>query len=112
MHAACFSSNKMPFTFSIQSVHCDTSVDHTTIWYYISAGACGFGEYGRAMNWYDGRVAGVSDLWRNGAGCGTCYQVLTFLSLINFFSINNRLMFLIKVVKRGFIVNEAKYLYI
>ncbi|KAG4930464.1 hypothetical protein AAZX31_17G143300 [Glycine max] len=43
--------------------------------YGTPTGACGFGEYGRAMNWYDGRVAGVSDLWRNGAGCGTCYQV-------------------------------------
>jgi len=44
---------------------------------YVVAGACGFGEYGRKMNWYDGRVAGVSGLWRNGAGCGTCYQVRT-----------------------------------
>ncbi|KAK7330824.1 hypothetical protein VNO77_25028 [Canavalia gladiata] len=36
-------------------------------------GACGFGEYGRMMN--NGNVAAVSGLWRNGAGCGTCYQV-------------------------------------
>lgn len=59
-------------------------VDHITIWYYILAGACGFGEYGRKMNWYGGRVAGVSGLWRNGAGCGTCYQVPTFLFLFSF----------------------------
>ncbi|KAG4378991.1 hypothetical protein GLYMA_17G147400v4 [Glycine max] len=38
-------------------------------------GACGFGEFGRLMDGYGGRVAGVSGLWRNGAGCGTCYQV-------------------------------------
>ncbi|KAG5028371.1 Expansin-like B1 [Glycine soja] len=35
-------------------------------------GACGFGEYGRTVN--DGSVAGVSRLWRNGSGCGACYQ--------------------------------------
>ncbi|RDX71116.1 Expansin-like B1 [Mucuna pruriens] len=43
--------------------------------YGTPTGACGFDEYGRRMNWYDGSVAGVSGLWRNGAGCGTCYQV-------------------------------------
>ncbi|XP_061354821.1 expansin-like B1 [Gastrolobium bilobum] len=36
-------------------------------------GACGFGEYGKTVN--DGSVAGVSRLWRNGSGCGACYQV-------------------------------------
>ncbi|KAK9274524.1 hypothetical protein L1049_021773 [Liquidambar formosana] len=36
-------------------------------------GACGFGEYGRTV--YDGNVAGVSRLYRNGTGCGGCYQV-------------------------------------
>ncbi|KAH9776971.1 expansin-like B1 [Citrus sinensis] len=36
-------------------------------------GACGFGGYGRNVN--DANVAGVSRLWNNGAGCGTCYQV-------------------------------------
>ncbi|OIV94089.1 hypothetical protein TanjilG_05469 [Lupinus angustifolius] len=36
-------------------------------------GACGFGEYGKTIN--DGSVAGVSRLWRNGSGCGACYQV-------------------------------------
>lgn len=48
--------------------------------YYVSGGACGFGEYGRTVN--DGSVAGVSRLWRNGSGCGACYQVLFFLFLI------------------------------
>ncbi|KAJ4712641.1 Expansin-like like [Melia azedarach] len=36
-------------------------------------GACGFGEYGRTVN--DANVAGVSRLWKNGTGCGACYQV-------------------------------------
>ncbi|OAY60124.1 expansin-like B1 [Manihot esculenta] len=36
-------------------------------------GACGFGEYGRKVN--DANVAGVSKLYKNGTGCGACYQV-------------------------------------
>lgn len=36
-------------------------------------GACGYGEYGREIN--GGRVTGVSKLYRNGYGCGACYQV-------------------------------------
>ncbi|XP_047323385.1 expansin-like B1 [Impatiens glandulifera] len=36
-------------------------------------GACGYGEYGRTIN--VANVAGVSRLWRNGTGCGACYQV-------------------------------------
>ncbi|WCJ25771.1 expansin-like B1 [Euphorbia peplus] len=36
-------------------------------------GACGFGEYGRTIN--DANVAGVSKLYKNGTGCGGCYQV-------------------------------------
>ncbi|KAG8659516.1 expansin-like B1 [Manihot esculenta] len=37
------------------------------------SGACGFGEYGRTVN--DANVAGVSRLYKNGTGCGACYQV-------------------------------------
>ncbi|KAA8522167.1 hypothetical protein F0562_012840 [Nyssa sinensis] len=36
-------------------------------------GACGFGEYGRTVN--GGQVSGVSRLYKNGTGCGACYQV-------------------------------------
>ncbi|XP_068306597.1 expansin-like B1 [Pyrus communis] len=36
-------------------------------------GACGYGEYGRKVN--DGHVSAVSRLYRNGTGCGACYQV-------------------------------------
>ncbi|XP_021765784.1 expansin-like B1 [Chenopodium quinoa] len=36
-------------------------------------GACGYGEYGRSAN--DGYVAGVHRPYKNGTGCGGCYQV-------------------------------------
>uniref|UniRef100_A0A2N9GP43 Expansin-like CBD domain-containing protein n=1 Tax=Fagus sylvatica TaxID=28930 RepID=A0A2N9GP43_FAGSY len=32
----------------------------------------GFGEFGRTVN--DGYVSGVARLYRNGTGCGGCYQ--------------------------------------
>ncbi|CAA3023010.1 expansin-like B1 [Olea europaea subsp. europaea] len=35
-------------------------------------GACGFGEYGTFVN--NGEITGVSRLYRNGTGCGACYQ--------------------------------------
>ncbi|KAL5551348.1 hypothetical protein UlMin_001524 [Ulmus minor] len=41
--------------------------------YGTPTGACGFGEYGRTVN--DGMVSGVSRLYKNGSGCGACYQV-------------------------------------
>ncbi|KAB1216288.1 Expansin-like B1 [Morella rubra] len=41
--------------------------------YGTPSGACGFGEFGRTVN--DGYVSGVSRLYRNGTGCGACYQV-------------------------------------
>ncbi|KAI3441941.1 uncharacterized protein J3R85_002004 [Psidium guajava] len=41
--------------------------------YGTPTGACGYGEDGRIMN--DGYVTGVSRLYRNGSGCGACYQV-------------------------------------
>ncbi|KAK8996517.1 hypothetical protein V6N11_081788 [Hibiscus sabdariffa] len=37
------------------------------------SGACGYGEYGRTVN--DANVAGASSLYKNGTGCGACYQV-------------------------------------
>ncbi|XP_058106576.1 expansin-like B1 [Magnolia sinica] len=37
------------------------------------SGACGFGEYGRKIN--SGNVGAVAKLYRNGIGCGACYQV-------------------------------------
>ncbi|XP_058106575.1 expansin-like B1 [Magnolia sinica] len=37
------------------------------------SGACGFGEFGRNIN--GGDVSAVAKLYRNGTGCGACYQV-------------------------------------
>lgn len=36
-------------------------------------GACGYKTYGSTVN--NGEVSGVSYLYRNGTGCGACYQV-------------------------------------
>ncbi|KAJ0961628.1 hypothetical protein J5N97_001125 [Dioscorea zingiberensis] len=38
-----------------------------------SSGACGYGDFGRDIN--GGVVSAVSRLYRNGGGCGACYQV-------------------------------------
>ena len=66
------------------------------------------------MDGYGGRVAGVSGLWRNGAGCGTCYQVLIF-SLIFFSTISFLfLQFISRVshlpMKQNIHVGTNKYL--
>lgn len=37
------------------------------------SGACGFGTFGATIN--GGDVSAASDLYRNGLGCGACYQV-------------------------------------
>ncbi|KAH7514260.1 hypothetical protein FEM48_Zijuj11G0069900 [Ziziphus jujuba var. spinosa] len=41
--------------------------------YGTPGGTCGYGGYGKTVNF--GNVAGVSRLYKNGSGCGACYQV-------------------------------------
>ncbi|KAJ0961622.1 hypothetical protein J5N97_001119 [Dioscorea zingiberensis] len=38
----------------------------------LKGGACGYGDFGRDIN--GGDVGAVSRLYRNGSGCGACYQ--------------------------------------
>ncbi|KAK7309090.1 hypothetical protein RJT34_05557 [Clitoria ternatea] len=55
------------FTHS-RAAYYPNSEDHGT-----DVGACGFGSFGATIN--GGDVSAASDLYRNGVGCGACYQV-------------------------------------
>ncbi|KAJ0970716.1 hypothetical protein J5N97_018675 [Dioscorea zingiberensis] len=47
--------------------------DHSQCGEGNAGGACGYGDFGRDINGRD--VSAVSRLYRNGSGCGACYQV-------------------------------------
>ncbi|MBA0584282.1 hypothetical protein Gorai_015103, partial [Gossypium raimondii] len=58
---------------------CSNCFTHSRAAYYPNSdeqgtdvGACGFGSFGATIN--GGDVSAVSDLYRNGVGCGACYQ--------------------------------------
>lgn len=68
-----------------------------------STGACGYGEYGRTVN--NGEVTGASKLYRNGTGCGACYQVIKLYRVFCSWYVNKR-SFLIR-----FIVIESRKRY-
>lgn len=44
----------------------------------FAAGACGYKDYGKTIN--GGEVSGVSRLFKNGTGCGACYQVILLVA--------------------------------
>ncbi|OVA02496.1 Expansin/pollen allergen [Macleaya cordata] len=59
---------------------CNDCFVHSRAAYYPNSdekgtedGACGFGKFGATIN--GGDVSAASDLYRDGVGCGACYQV-------------------------------------
>ena len=52
-----------------------------------TVGRCGYGTFGATIN--DGDVSAVSDLYRDGVGCGACYQVSLNLNIKAYQSRNN-----------------------
>ena len=46
----------------------------TVLLVVITVGACEYGTFGATIN--GGDVSAASDLYRDGVGCGACYQVM------------------------------------
>ncbi|KAK6251004.1 Expansin [Theobroma cacao] len=63
-----------------EAATCSNCFTHSRAAYYPNSdehgtdvGACGFGSFGATIN--GGDVSTASELYRNGVGCGACYQV-------------------------------------
>ncbi|KAJ4715881.1 Expansin-like protein [Melia azedarach] len=67
------------FLFSSSATACDRCVHQTKVSYFskasaLSSGACGYGSL--AIGFNGGHLAaGVSSLYKDGAGCGACFQI-------------------------------------
>nr|GFD18659.1 expansin-like B1 [Tanacetum cinerariifolium] len=70
--------------YVLNTAQADTSASgsfiHSRAAYYpdsddkgTESGRCGYGSFGATIN--NGYVADASDLYRDGVGCGACYQV-------------------------------------
>ncbi|RVX00265.1 Expansin-like B1 [Vitis vinifera] len=74
LFASFFSCNRWPML-----LHAAIVFTHSRAAYYPNSdelgtetGQCGYGSFGATIN--DGDVSAASDLYRDGVGCGACYQ--------------------------------------
>lgn len=80
-HFSTFLLTTFIFTQTLSdAATCSDCFTHSRAAYYpksdeqgTSIGACGFGSFGATIN--GGDVSAASDLYRDGVGCGACYQV-------------------------------------
>ncbi|KAL5862561.1 hypothetical protein ACOSQ3_000075 [Xanthoceras sorbifolium] len=75
-----FAISLLSMQYLADAATCSDCFVHSRAAYYPSSneqgsdiGACGYGSFGATIN--GGDVSAASDLYRNGLGCGACYQV-------------------------------------